>query len=339
MTISKSLRIIGFSGFLRFVRKNVWGERLCDHAVARTTMVEKQSSVFVSSPLQSTATANDYWQLLKPRVMSLVIFTGIVGLLLAPGSIHPVIGLAAILCIAVGSGAAGALNMWYERDIDAVMDRTKERPLPRGKIQAGEALGFGLTLAIGSVVVMYTLVNFWAAYYLAGAILFYVLVYTICLKRITPQNIVIGGAAGALPPVIGWAAVMNETALLPWVLFGIIFLWTPAHFWALALVRHEDYAKAKIPMLPVVYGLEATKNQIFIYILGLIPLTLYPIYNGDFGLIYGAVALVLDILFLAFGIKVKLSQEPKEGVRLFFYSIIYLFLLFAAMVLDRYGGL
>lgn len=289
--------------------------------------------------LESSATAGDYWHLLKPRVMSLVVFTGIVGLLVAPGSIHPIIALAAILCIAVGSGAAGALNMWYERDIDALMDRTKDRPLPQGKIQPGEALGFGLTLAIGSVIVMYTLVNFWAAFYLAGAILFYVIVYTIWLKRITPQNIVIGGAAGALPPVIGWAAVMNETALLPWVLFGIIFLWTPAHFWALALFRHEDYAKAKIPMLPVVSGLEATKNQIIIYILGLILLTLYPVYHGDFSLMYGGIALVLGLVFLAFGIKVKRSQESKEGVRLFFYSIVYLFLLFASMVLDKQGGL
>ncbi len=291
------------------------------------------------SPLESPATAEDYWQLLKPRVMSLVVFTGIVGLLLAPGPIHPVIAIGAILCIAVGSGAAGALNMWYERDIDAMMNRTKDRPLPQGKIQPGEALGFGLTLAIGSVVVMYTLVNFWAAFYLAGAILFYVFIYTILLKRMTSQNIVIGGAAGALPPVIGWAAVMNETALLPWVLFGIIFFWTPAHFWALALFRHEDYTKAKIPMLPVVSGLEATKNQILIYILGLIPLTLYPVYHGDFDLVYGGVALVLGLVFLAFGIKVKRSQESKEGVRLFFYSILYLFLLFGAMVLDKYGGL
>jgi heme o synthase len=289
--------------------------------------------------LESSATALDYWQLLKPRVMSLVVFTGIVGLLLAPGPIHPIIALAAILCIAVGSGAAGALNMWYERDIDALMDRTKDRPLPQEKIQPGEALGFGITLAIGSVIVMFTLVNFWAAFYLANAILFYVFVYTIWLKRITPQNIVIGGAAGALPPVIGWAAVMNETALLPWVLFGIIFLWTPAHFWALALFRHDDYAKAKVPMLPVVSGLEATKNQILIYILGLLPLTLYPVYNGDFGIMYGVVALVLGVLFLAFGIKVKFSDDSKMEMRLFFYSIIYLFLLFSAMVLDKYGGL
>ncbi len=291
------------------------------------------------SSSDSSATAGDYWQLLKPRVMSLVVFTGIVGLLLAPGSIHPVIAFAAILCIAVGSGAAGALNMWYERDIDVLMERTKDRPLPQGRIQAGEVLGFGLTLAIGSVLVMYLLVNFWASFYLAVAIFFYVCIYTLWLKRKTPQNIVIGGAAGALPPVIGWAAVMNETSLLPWILFGIIFLWTPAHFWALALSRHEDYAKAKIPMLPVISGLEATKSQILIYILGLVPLTLLPVYEGELGLLYGGVALVLGGVFLVCGIKVKYSQESKEGVRLFFYSIIYLFLLFAAMVVDQYGGL
>lgn len=183
--------------------------------------------VYVLTAPSHDSTANDYWSLLKPRVMSLVVFTGIAGLLLAPGAIHPFIALTAILCIAVGSGAAGAINMWYERDIDACMDRTKGRPLPQGKIQPGEALGFGVTLAVGSVIVMYTLVNFWAAFYLMVAILFYVFVYTIWLKRLTPQNIVIGGAAGALPPVIGWAAVMNETSLFSWVLFGIIFLWTP----------------------------------------------------------------------------------------------------------------
>jgi protoheme IX farnesyltransferase len=287
----------------------------------------------------SSATVGEYWCLLKPRVMSLVVFTGIVGLLLAPGSIHPVIALAAILCIAVGSGAAGAINMWYERDIDGVMERTKDRPLPQGRMQPGEALGFGLTLAIGSVIVMYILVNFWAAFYLASAILFYVFVYTIWLKRITPQNIVIGGAAGALPPVIGWASVMNETSLFPWVLFLIIFLWTPFHFWALALYRHEDYAKAKIPMLPVVSGLEVTKNQILFYILALIPVTLFPVHLGELGVFYGGVAFILGFFLFIVGLKVKFSQDPKDGLRLFFYSIVYLFLLFLAMVGDKYGGL
>ncbi len=287
----------------------------------------------------SSSTAGDYWHLLKPRVMSLVVFTGIVGLLLAPRSIHPVIAFAAILCIAVGSGAAGAINMWYERDIDGVMERTKDRPLPQGRMQPGEALGFGLTLAIGSVLVMYTLVNFWAAFYLAFAILFYVFVYTIWLKRITPQNIVIGGAAGALPPVIGWASVMNETSLFPWTLFLIVFLWTPPHFWALALYRHEDYAKAKIPMLPLVSGLKATKNQILFYIFSLILVTLFPVYQGDLGYFYGSISLILGFFFLKLGFKVKGSQDPKDGLRLFFYSIVYLFFLFLAMVGDKYGGL
>jgi protoheme IX farnesyltransferase len=286
--------------------------------------------------LESSSSAGDYWRLLKPRVMSLVVFTGIVGLLLAPGPIHPVIALASILCIAVGSGAAGAINMWYERDIDGVMDRTKNRPLPQGRIQPGEALGFGLTLAVGSVLVMYTLVNFLASFYLAIAILFYVFIYTIWLKRITPQNIVIGGAAGALPPVIGWASVMNETALLPWVLFGIIFLWTPPHFWSLALYRHGDYVRANVPMLPVVSGVKATKNQIILYILALFLLTLFPIYQCEFGFFYGSVAVFLGILFLILGVKVKFSSDPRDGLRLFFFSILYLFLLFSAMIMDRF---
>jgi protoheme IX farnesyltransferase len=283
----------------------------------------------------SVSSAEDYWNLLKPRVMSLVVFTGVVGLLLAPGAIHPIIGVAAILCIAVGSGAAGAMNMWYERDIDALMDRTKGRPLPQGRLQPGEALGFGVTLALGSVLVMYTLVNFWAAFYLALAILFYVFVYTIFLKRRTPQNIVIGGAAGALPPVIGWAAVMNETSLLPWILFGIIFLWTPPHFWALALYRSEDYKRANVPMLPVVGGIEDTKNQILLYTGALILLSLLPLYLGDFGWIYGSIALGLGLIFIGGALKVKFSSASKDSLRLFFYSIIYLFLLFTAMLMDR----
>jgi len=293
-------------------------------------------SIALATPsLESSA--DDYWRLLKPRVMSLVVFTGVAGLLLAPGDIHPVIALIAILCVAVGSGAAGALNMWYECDLDALMDRTKDRPLPQGKLQPGEALGFGLTLAIGSVIVMYTLVNFWAAFYLMVAILLYVVVYTMWLKQRTSQNIVIGGAAGALPPVIGWAAVMNETSLFPWVLFGIIFLWTPPHFWALALYRHQEYAKAKIPMLPLVRGIAQTKNQILIYSFLLFFLTLFPFYHGDLGTFYGVSALILGLLFLAFAIKLKFSQEPKYGMRVFFYSIVYLFLLFSAMIMDRLG--
>lgn len=281
------------------------------------------------------SSAEDYWNLLKPRVMSLVVFTGVVGLLLAPGAIHPLIAFAAILCIAVGSGAAGAINMWYERDIDALMDRTKDRPLPQGRLQPGEALGFGVTLALGSVLVMYTLVNFWAAFYLALAILFYVFVYTIFLKRRTPQNIVIGGAAGALPPVIGWAAVMNGTSLLPWILFGIIFLWTPPHFWALALYRSEDYKPVNVPMLPIVGGIENTKNQILLYTGALVLLSFLPLYLGDFSWIYGGASLGLGLVFIGGALKVKFSSRPSDSLRLFFYSITYLFLLFTVMLLDR----
>lgn len=285
--------------------------------------------------IQPPSSAEDYWNLLKPRVMSLVVFTGVVGLLLAPGTIHPLIAFAAILCIAVGSGAAGAINMWYERDIDALMDRTKSRPLPQGRLQPGEALGFGVTLALGSVLVMYTLVNFWAAFYLALAILFYVFVYTIFLKRRTSQNIVIGGAAGALPPVIGWAAVMNETSLLPWILFGIIFLWTPPHFWALALYRPEDYKRANVPMLPIVGGIESTKNQILLYTCALVLLSFLPLYLGNFSWIYGGVSLGLGLVFIGGALKVKYSSMPSDSLRLFFYSISYLFLLFTAMLIDR----
>lgn len=285
--------------------------------------------------IRPPSSVEDYWNLLKPRVMSLVVFTGVVGLLLAPGAIHPLIAFAAILCIAVGSGAAGAINMWYERDIDALMDRTKDRPLPQGRLQPGEALGFGVTLALGSVLVMYTLVNFWAAFYLALAILFYVFVYTIFLKRRTPQNIVIGGAAGALPPVIGWAAVMNGTSLLPWILFGIIFLWTPPHFWALALYRSEDYKRANVPMLPIVEGIENTKNQILLYTTALVLLSFLPLYLEDFSWVYGGASLGLGLVFIGGALKVKFSSRPSDSLRLFFYSIFYLFLLFTAMLMDR----
>jgi protoheme IX farnesyltransferase len=277
-----------------------------------------------------------YWTLLKPRVMSLVVFTGIVGLWLAPGHISLLKALIAILCIALGSGAAGALNMWYERDVDALMARTKNRPLPQGKIQPRQALIFALTLAIGSVLLMATFVNILSALYLASAILFYVLVYTMGLKRRTPQNIVIGGAAGALPPLIGWAAVMNETALLPWILCGIIFLWTPPHFWALALYQNDDYRRANIPMLPVVAGVKTTKNHILFYILALVTLSILPVFLRSLGLFYGIIAFVLGLLFIGLGFKLKVSSDPKEGLRLFFFSILYLFLLFAAMVGDKF---
>lgn len=277
----------------------------------------------------------DYITLLKPRVMSLVVFTGIVGLYLAPGHISFLKAVIAIVCIALGSGAAGALNMWYERDVDALMKRTKNRPLPQGKIQPIHALIFALILAVASILLMTTLVNTLSAFYLASAILFYTLVYTMGLKRRTPQNIVIGGAAGALPPLIGWAAVMNETTLLPWILFGIIFLWTPPHFWALALYQNEDYRQANIPMLPVVAGIETTKNHILIYIIALVALSVSPIFFGGLSFLYGTVALVLGLLFIGLGVKLQASSDPKEGWRLFLFSIFYLFILFVAMLGDK----
>lgn len=289
----------------------------------------------LTTPLPALSTSpRDYWDLLKPRVMTLVVFTGVVGLLLAPGNITPFIAIITTFSIALGSGAAGAINMWYERDIDALMERTRGRPLPQGRIQPGIALVYGMILAMISVILMYVFVNFWAAFYLMAAILTYVFIYTIGLKRRTPQNIVIGGAAGALPPVIGWAAVMNETSLFPWVLFGIIFLWTPPHFWSLALYRHQDYEKAKIPMLPLVVGIKKTKNQILIYSFLLFALTLLPFYNGDLGRFYGISAFLLGVTFLVLVFKLKFSQDPKDGLRVFFYSIAYLFLLFANMLID-----
>jgi len=266
--------------------------------------------------------------------MTIVVFTGIVGLWIAPGTLSPFKAISSILCLALGSGAAGALNMWYERDIDSLMERTRRRPLPEGILQPKEALCFGLLLAVVAVGGMALFINILAAFYLGTAILFYIGVYTIWLKRRTPQNIVIGGAAGALPPVIGWASVVNETSLLPWILFGIIFLWTPPHFWSLALYRHADYVKANVPMLPGVAGPEATKTYILYYLFALVPLTLLPFFLGEFGPFYGGVAFLLDLTFLGIGFKVKYSQDPKEGMPLFFFSILYLFLLFGAVMGD-----
>lgn len=281
----------------------------------------------------------DFVQLLKPRVMSLVVFSGIAGMVLAPGAIHPVLAFTAILCIAIGSGASGAINMWYDRDIDAVMARTMNRPIPSGRLQPGDALGFGITLAAGSVIVMGLAVNIVAAALLALAILFYVFVYTIGLKRRTPQNIVIGGAAGAFPPMIGWAAVTGDVSLAPLVLFAIIFMWTPPHFWALALYRSGDYAKAGVPMLPVVAGARETKRQMMLYTLLLVPLTLAPYFMGLTGLIYAASAAVLGGLFILCAGRVMLSEAEKPAKQMFAYSILYLFLLFTLMMVDRAPGL
>jgi len=289
------------------------------------------------------ATARDFFALLKPRVMSLVVFTGGIGLFLAPGALHPVLAFAAILCIAVGAGASGAINMWYDRDIDAIMTRTINRPIPSGRVDPSDALAFGVVLAVASVIVMGLAVGFAAALMLAVSIAFYVFVYTMWLKRRTPQNIVIGGAAGAFPPMIGWAAVTGDISLASVLLFAIIFMWTPPHFWALALYRCEDYTRAGVPMLPVTAGERETKKQILLYALLLWPLTLAPVLIGTLGAVYAGVALVLGALFVAQAVAVARADlaatKYKSAKRLFGYSILYLFALFAVMPLDRWIGL
>jgi heme o synthase len=287
----------------------------------------------------SAADVADFLALMKPRVMSLVVFTAFVGLLLAPGHLHPVLGFAALLCIAVGAGAAGALNMWYDADIDAVMTRTARRPIPAGRVLPGEALGFGATLAVFSVVMLGLTANWLAAGLLAFTIFFYLAIYTAWLKRATPQNIVIGGAAGALPPMIGWAAAGGGIALESVLLFLIIFLWTPPHFWALSLLRSGEYARAGIPMLPVVAGRAETKRQIVLYTGVLVPVSLAPWLFGYAGLFYGLVAVAAGALIALLAWRVWTAPEgrPTElaARRLFGFSIVYLFALFAGLLVDH----
>jgi heme o synthase len=298
-------------------------------------------SVTLARVEPSIAGVGDYIELMKPRVMSLVVFTALVGLLIAPGHIHPVIGFAALLCITVGAGAAGALNMWYDADIDARMGRTASRPIPRGRITAGEAAGFGFTLAVFSVAALGLLVNVLAAALLAFTIFFYVAIYTVWLKRSTPQNIVIGGAAGALPPMIGWAAASGTLGFEPVLLFLIIFFWTPPHFWALALYRVEDYVRAGIPMLPVVAGEQETRRQILLYTLILAPLGVAPWLIGYAGPAYGIVALTLGACMIALAVRVWRERSGHfASKQLFGFSILYLFALFAVLLVDRMlGGL
>jgi protoheme IX farnesyltransferase len=291
-----------------------------------------------AAPAQASiaeASVGDFIALLKPRVMSLVVFTGVAGVVAAPGVIHPLVAMIAVLCIAVAAGASGAINMWYDRDIDAVMIRTMNRPIPGGRVEASEALAFGVVLAIASVLTMALAVNYVAAALLAASILFYVFVYTIWLKRRTAQNIVIGGAAGAFPPMIGWAAVTGDIGLGAILLFAIIFFWTPPHFWALALYRADDYARAGVPMLPVVAGAEETKRQIVAYTLILVPLTLLPSIIGMAGTLYLAGAAVLGAVFVLRAMQVKREPGHRAAKRLFGFSIAYLFALFAALMLDR----
>ncbi len=287
----------------------------------------------------SIAGVEDYLALLKPRVMSLVVFTALVGLVAAPGAIHPVLAFTALLCIAVGAGASGALNMWYDADIDAVMTRTLRRPIPAGRVQPAEALAFGATLAVGSVLVFGVLVNWFAAALLGFTIFFYVFVYTMWLKRSTPQNIVIGGAAGAFPPMIGWAAVTGDVSLAPVLMFLIIFFWTPPHFWALSLLKCDDYARAGIPMLPVVSGLDETRRQILIYSLVLAPIGVSPTLFGFAGFAYGAVALACGAVMIALAWRVYRERTGPAAAsaakRLFAFSLLYVFVLFAALLADN----
>jgi len=292
--------------------------------------------------LISNADPEDFLALLKPRVMSLVVFTALVGLVLAPGSIHPVMGAIAILAIAVGAGASGALNMWYDADIDAVMKRTVNRPIPAGRVSREEAFGFGLLLSFLSVMVLGLTTNWVAAGLLAFTIFFYVVIYTMWLKRSTAQNIVIGGAAGALPPVVGWAAVTGSVTLEPVILFAIIFLWTPPHFWALALVKSDDYGRAGIPMLPNVAGEKATRLQILLYTLILLPFGLAPFSMGFGGWFYGAVALLGSCAMLLWALRIFLART-EDGLRracwrMFGGSIAYLFALFAALLVEWCAG-
>ena len=284
------------------------------------------------------AGVKDFIRLLKPRVMSLVVFSGLAGLVVAPGDLHPVLAAVAVLCIAVGSGAAGAINMWYDRDIDAVMTRTRGRPIPLGRIAPVDALSFGIILSAASVFLMGVAVNWVAAGLLLAAILFYVFVYTIWLKRRTPQNIVIGGAAGAFPPMIGWAAVTGGISLESVVLFGLIFLWTPPHFWALALYRQGDYAKAGVPMLPVVSGKDETKRQMLWYTVALFPISLAPWFLGAAGPGYAAFAAVFSALFLVSAVAVIRDETDTSAKRMFGFSILYLFGLFGALMVDRLAG-
>jgi protoheme IX farnesyltransferase len=296
----------------------------------------------------SLASAGDYLTLMKPRVMSLVVFTAAAGLIAAPADMNIALAICAVFAVAMGSGAAGALNMWYDADIDAVMTRTATRPVPSGRVPAAEALALGLICSALSVVLMFLASNLLAAGLLAFSIFFYAVVYTMWLKRSTPQNIVIGGAAGAFPPVIGWAAATGSVPLDAWLLFALIFMWTPPHFWALSLNANSDYARAGVPMLPVVKGAKETRRQILLYSLVMAPLGLAPVASGLGGYAYAFVAGLGGLVFLALAVRVFFSRagegdaapaDRKAATGLFAYSIFYLFALFGALIVERVLGL
>ena len=299
------------------------------------TQIDAGQGVAVPS-WTGTAAIGDYFALLKPRVMSLVVFTALTGMVIAPGAMHPVLGFVAILCIAAGAGAAGALNMWYDADIDAVMARTASRPIPAGRIARGDALGFGVALSTFSVAALGLTVSWVAAGLLAFTIVFYVLVYTVWLKRRTPQNIVIGGAAGALPPVVGWAAATGTVSAGAVALFLLIFLWTPPHFWALALLKSDEYAKSGVPMLPAVAGERRTRIEILVYSVLVAAAGMLPWALGLADVIYAIAAAVLGVAFVALAVAVLRRPEPIWPRRLYSFSILYLLLLFALLLVE--GG-
>lgn len=307
--------------------------------VSETAELAAPLSGAVSYAEPSMAGAGDYLALMKPRVMSLVVFTALVGMVVAPGHFHPVLAFFALTCIAVGAGAAGALNMWYDADIDAVMTRTAQRPVPAGRVRPGEALAFGLVLAGFAIVFLGLMINVLAAGLLAFTIFFYAVVYTMWLKRWTPQNIVIGGAAGAFPPMIGWAAATGGIGLESILLFLIIFFWTPPHFWALSLYSVEEYRRAGVPMLPVVAGAAETRRQILIYSILLAPIGALPWLLGTAGLAYGVTAIAGGALMVALSWKLCRSPDKRTAKQLFGISIVYLFLLFAALLVERALGL
>lgn len=290
-------------------------------------------SATLDASMPNESSLRDYAVLLKPGVMLLVVFTGAVGLWMAPVQLHWFYQLITILCIALGSGAGAALNMWYDADIDTIMPRTQKRPIPGGRIAAEDALALGIMLSIASVSLLGLAVSYIAAAWLAFAIFFYAVIYTMCLKRHTPHNIVIGGLAGAFPPLIGWVAASPEPALIPWLMVAIVFFWTPPHFWALALYRHSDYALAKVPMLPVTAGIPATKRQILIYTVLLIAISISPVLAGASAL-YGVGAALLGANFLRHALRVLRSAEPRDAMRMFGFSILYLFALFGLLAVD-----
>jgi protoheme IX farnesyltransferase len=313
---------------------------MAEHRMTHITAVDPNSGP--AGFAVSKASVGDYIALMKPRVMSLVIFTALVGLMVTPGHLHPVLGFAALLCIAIGAGAAGALNMWYDADVDAVMSRTSRRPIPAGRVLPREALAFGLTLAFGSIVMLGLVANWLAASLLAFTIFFYVAIYTMRLKRATPQNIVIGGAAGAFPPMIGWAAATGTVGVESVLLFLIIFFWTPPHFWALSLSRAHEYARAGIPMLPVVAGHAETRRQILLYSIVLAPVSASPWLLGYSGLLYGVTAIAAGATMIGLSLRIVSLGDRDEGIRaakrLFGVSILYLFVLFAVLLIDDWLG-